>query len=161
MSSLPSNCVTSFQPFSIGGIVSTGTFYIKCDDHRMIKYSKTYVAVFVWMVTRAVHLETVLSFFTGMFLYCYQRFIGRRGNPKILYSNTGTNFIGTERYLNLNDNRIQKLAAESYTRSGNSIYLVPLTTEVYGKALSSQPRSYLMREENDERVCKINFRLFY
>ncbi|KAH1021907.1 hypothetical protein HUJ04_011391 [Dendroctonus ponderosae] len=44
---------------------------------------------------RAVHLELCNSLSTSDFIQALRRFIARRGRPKTVYSDNGTNFVGT------------------------------------------------------------------
>ncbi|GFV10944.1 integrase catalytic domain-containing protein [Trichonephila clavipes] len=48
----------------------------------------------------AVHFELITSVFTAPFLQSLRRFISRRGRPTIIYSDNGTNFIGSNIALN-------------------------------------------------------------
>ncbi|GFW24647.1 integrase catalytic domain-containing protein [Trichonephila clavipes] len=43
---------------------------------------------------RCVHLELVTSISTECFIQAFRRFIARRGQPSIVYSDNGTNFVG-------------------------------------------------------------------
>ncbi|XP_071639995.1 uncharacterized protein [Temnothorax longispinosus] len=60
---------------------------------------KAYVAIFVCMATKAVHLEVVSSMTTDAFLSAFKRFIARRGKPSDVFSDNGTNFVGANREL--------------------------------------------------------------
>lgn len=60
---------------------------------------KAYIAVFVCMSTRAVHLEVVNGYSTPAFLGAYARFCARRGLPASIYSDNGTTFVGADREL--------------------------------------------------------------
>jgi hypothetical protein len=51
--------------------------------------------MFTCAVYRAIHLELVNSFSTKGFLLGL-RFIACRRHPKVIYSDNGTNFVGTD-----------------------------------------------------------------
>ena len=48
---------------------------------------------------RAVHIEVAHTLEADSFTCAYQRFVSRRGMPKEIYSDNGTNFTGPEREL--------------------------------------------------------------
>lgn len=60
---------------------------------------KAYVAIFVCLATRAVHLELVGDYSTTAFLDAYTRFCARRGLPVAMYADNGTTFVGAEKEL--------------------------------------------------------------
>ncbi|XP_033115740.1 uncharacterized protein LOC117115956 [Anneissia japonica] len=60
---------------------------------------KRWGVVFKCMTTWAVHLEVIESMNMDAFLMAFQRFVSRRGKPKELYSDCGTNFKGAEKEL--------------------------------------------------------------
>ncbi|XP_029155164.1 uncharacterized protein LOC114928246 [Nylanderia fulva] len=61
--------------------------------------TKAYIALFVCMASRAVHLEVVDGYSTSAFLGAYARFCARRGLPESIYSDNGTTFVGADREL--------------------------------------------------------------
>lgn len=63
-----------------------------------------YVAVFICLCTKAVHLELVSDLTTERFIQALRRFASRRGKPKDMYSDNGTNFVGAcNKLRDLND----------------------------------------------------------
>ena len=54
---------------------------------------------FLCFATKAVHNEIVTSLTTEAFLAALRRFIARRGRPKQIYSDNGTNFQGASNQL--------------------------------------------------------------
>ena len=56
-----------------------------------------WVCLFTCFSTRAVHLEIVLSLDSQICLDAIQRFAARRGCPKIVPSDNGTNFVEAAR----------------------------------------------------------------
>ena len=48
---------------------------------------------------RAVHLEVAHNLTTDSLLQALRRFISRRGKPRQIYSDKGTNFVGAEKTL--------------------------------------------------------------
>lgn len=99
MGDLPVSRVTPAKPFDSTGVDFCGPIYIKEGKRRGVKKTKAYVAVFVCMAVKAVHLEVVSDMTTDAFLNALKRFISRRGRPANVYSDNGTNFTGANREL--------------------------------------------------------------
>lgn len=100
MADLPKPRITPSRPFTNVGIDFTGHVEIKSNKGRGIKTTKGYIAVFVCLATKAVHLELVSDLSTVSFLAALRRMCSRRGVPKNVYSDNGTNFVGASRLLN-------------------------------------------------------------
>ena len=60
---------------------------------------KAYVAVFVLLSVKAVHLEAVSDLTAEAFLACLQQFVAQGGKPDLMWSDHGTNYIGTANTL--------------------------------------------------------------
>ena len=60
---------------------------------------KAYICVFVSLSVKAVHLELVSDLTSEAFIACLRRFISRRGKPTLLWSDHGTNFVGSKRIV--------------------------------------------------------------
>ncbi|XP_039302131.1 uncharacterized protein LOC113005359 [Solenopsis invicta] len=76
-----------------------GPVLIRSRSGREIASKKAYIALFVCMATRAVHLELVEGYSTPAFLGAYSHFVARRGLPESIYSDNGTTFVGADREL--------------------------------------------------------------
>ncbi|XP_078495514.1 uncharacterized protein LOC144750757 [Ciona intestinalis] len=81
--------------FSHVGIDYFGPLMVKQGRSQV----KRYGCLFTCMTIRAVHLEVAHSLSTDSFIGALRRFIGRRGRPKCIYSDNGTNFVGAERTI--------------------------------------------------------------
>ncbi|XP_051167780.1 uncharacterized protein LOC127285688 [Leptopilina boulardi] len=99
MGDLPKIRVNQARPFSHVGIDYCGPFFIKEKKYRNRTKIKIYIAVFVCLVVKAVHLEVVSDVSTETFLGALRRFIGRRGKPNVISSDNGSNFIGANNEL--------------------------------------------------------------
>lgn len=82
-------------PFYSPGVDHFGPFTVKVGRHN----EKRWGVMFKCLTTRAVHLELLTSLDSDAFLLTNRRFIARRGKPKELLSDRGTNFRGAEREL--------------------------------------------------------------
>ncbi|KFM66923.1 hypothetical protein X975_05448, partial [Stegodyphus mimosarum] len=78
--------------FEVTGIDLCGPLILK-------NKNKAWVVLFTFAVYRCVHLELVTSVSTECFIQAFRRFIARRGRPSIVYSDNGTNFVGTSALL--------------------------------------------------------------
>ncbi|XP_075157918.1 uncharacterized protein LOC142231185 [Haematobia irritans] len=99
MAALPPERCTFSLPFTNTGIDFAGPFDLKTSQLRNAKLQKGYAAVFVCLATRAIHLETCSDLTTEAFMATFDRFVGRRGFPKKVFSDNGTNFVGASRTL--------------------------------------------------------------
>lgn len=99
MGDLPRVRVTEARPFLNVGIDYCGPFFIKERKFRNRGRIKVYVAVFVCLAVKAVHLELVSDMTTDGFIAALKRFIARRGFCRNIYSDNGTNFVGANNEL--------------------------------------------------------------
>ena len=99
MADLPEFRVEDSQPiFSNTGVDLFGPIYIKQRRARL----KRWGSLFTCLNTRAVHLEVVESLETDSFINCLRRFTSRRGQPKLIISDCGSNFKGAANELKEN-----------------------------------------------------------
>ena len=99
MAPVPTVRITPGPAFETTGDDYAGPFSVHTSKGRGHKSSKGYIAIFICMVTRAVHIEVVSDYSTKTFLLAYERFTSRRGNPRALYSANGTTFHGVDAEL--------------------------------------------------------------
>ncbi len=118
MGPLPSSRTDVALPFQSTGVDFAGPFTIRVGLPRSKKTSKAYLVVFICMLTKAVHLEVCLSLSTEAFTQTLRDFCNRRGTPTDLYSDNGSNFLGTRNeILQLQD----FLAAKNTNRAINQL----------------------------------------
>ncbi|GFX11076.1 putative gag-pol protein [Trichonephila clavipes] len=158
MGNLPKHRATLERPFFSCGIDYAGPVLIKCNKGRGTKSTKGYIALFVCLATKAVHIEAVGDLTTDSFIAALRRFSARRGAPRHIYSDNGTNFVGARRKLD----EIRKLwlslptnEAISYYLSKSSIdwHFIPPSSPHFGELttlltqieglLNSRPLSYV------------------
>ena len=87
--------------FNNTGVDYAGAVYIKSTSGPVRKpiVTKCYVAVFVSLFVKAVHLEPVTELTTSVFIATLRRFIARRGMPSTLWSDNGTKFVGAAKEI--------------------------------------------------------------
>ncbi|XP_046608569.1 uncharacterized protein LOC124299393 [Neodiprion virginianus] len=96
MGQLSKDRVTEARPFCNVGVDYCGPFYTKEKRFRNRARVKIYVAVFVCLVVKAVHLEVVSDMTSEGFIAALRRFVARRGKPSIISSDNGSNFVGAK-----------------------------------------------------------------
>ena len=99
MGSLPKQRVTPSRPFLASGVDYCGPFNIRVGGPRSKTTVKTYIAIFVCMATKAVHIEVVEDLSSRAFLDAFARFVSRRGRCLEIFSDNATNFHGANRML--------------------------------------------------------------
>jgi transposase InsO family protein len=101
MGQLPAARVQPSRPFAATGIDYGGPFTLKIGGKRSKLTQKAYLALFVCMSTKALHLELVSDLTTNAFLAALRRFVSRRGRPAQVYSDNATNFVSASKELKL------------------------------------------------------------
>jgi len=99
MGDLPKFRVNSTYPFYEVGCDYAGPILLKQHNGRKAPVIKAYVAVFICLVTKAIHLELVSDLSTNAFLAALERFVSRRGLCAHIHSDNGTNFQGAANKL--------------------------------------------------------------
>ncbi|KAL0821872.1 hypothetical protein ABMA28_005274 [Loxostege sticticalis] len=125
MGSLPAVRLRPARPFIKTSVDFAGPFYVRANKVRNAKIVKCYVAVFVCMSVKAIHLEIVSELSTEAFLATLRRFVSRRGLCTDIYSDCGRNFVGCDRYLK-----------ELYSFLRNDVVQTTLNSKVLGQGIS-------------------------
>ncbi|XP_075258400.1 uncharacterized protein LOC142350437 [Convolutriloba macropyga] len=63
------------------------------------KEEKAYICLFKCLVTRAVHLEVTDDLTKSACMTAIRRFVARRGQPRLLLSDNGSNFLGARQHI--------------------------------------------------------------
>ncbi|KAK0156172.1 hypothetical protein N1851_000542 [Merluccius polli] len=96
MSDLPEDRLRLRQaPFHSTGVDCFGPLTVR--NRRASE--KRWGIIYTCLTTRAMHLEVLHHLTTDSFLMSFKRFASRRGTPKTLRSDRGTNFVGGEAEL--------------------------------------------------------------
>jgi len=98
MAPLPRQRVVPTRPFAVSGVDFAGPLMIRSGIRRQTGI-KAWIAVFICLSTRAIHLEPVIGLTSGAFLASLRRFMSRRGKCSTIHSDNGTNFVGVQKEL--------------------------------------------------------------
>ena len=114
MASLPKDKMCEELPFTYCGVDLFGPLVVK----EGLKELKRYGTLFTCLSCRAIHIEAANSLSTNCFLMCLQRFIGRRGNVRLIRSDNGTNFVGasaelTKAFTEMNHQKINQFMQDN------------------------------------------------
>jgi len=82
-------------PFAHVGVDYFGPLFVKQGRSQV----KRYGFLFTCLTMRAMYTEVAHTLEADSFICAYQRFVSRRGKPKEILSDNGTNFTGAEREL--------------------------------------------------------------
>ncbi|XP_059616178.1 uncharacterized protein LOC132261395 [Phlebotomus argentipes] len=94
MGDLPAARVQQHRAFYQSGCDFAGPIKIRASKLRKAPIIKAYIAVFICMSTKAMHLEAVSDLTTDAFLAAQRRFSARRGHCHSIFCDNGTNFLG-------------------------------------------------------------------
>lgn len=105
MADLPTERLAAFsRPFTHVGIDFFGPMEIVIGRRK----EKRWGMIVICLTTRAVHVELANSLSTDSCIIAIRNFIARRGTPRSIRSDRGTNFIGASRILD----KVQKAYQE-------------------------------------------------
>ena len=95
----PARILNPKKAFEHCGLDYAGPLSLRIAPGRGQKSHKGYIALFVCLASRAIHLELVSNYSTPAFLDAFTRFCSRRGLPNTIYSDNGTTFVGADKEL--------------------------------------------------------------
>ena len=112
MGNLPQERLDFTKAFLHTGVDFAGPFHVRAAAGRGVRISKCYIAVFICLAVKAIHLELVGALTSEAFLAALSRFRSRRGRVDRLFSDNGTNFIGAFKRLNDIDGQLSRKGIE-------------------------------------------------
>ncbi|GFU55641.1 integrase catalytic domain-containing protein [Trichonephila clavipes] len=133
MGNLPANRLSAGRAFLNVGIDFGGPFITKPNVSRSKVKLKSYLALFICMATKAVHLEVVSDLSADAFLAAFRRFISRRGKPTNMFSDNATNFKGASSYLKEQLMLIKSVEVQNFvTQESITWHFIPPTAAHIG-----------------------------
>lgn len=130
MGNLPTVRVTPARPFLNSGCDYAGPFNLRRHRGRNSPSEKAYIALFVCLATKALHLELVGDCSTDAFLSAYKRFTARRGHCSNIYCDNGTNFVGANSELQkikalITNQKHQDIVSKHGSLYGTTFHFIP------------------------------------
>uniref|UniRef100_A0A1B0CTR4 Putative pao retrotransposon peptidase n=1 Tax=Lutzomyia longipalpis TaxID=7200 RepID=A0A1B0CTR4_LUTLO len=114
MGQLPRERLESYiPPFTHTGLDFFGPMEVKIGRSRV----KRYGAIFTCFSTRAVHLELCDSLTADSCIMALRRFMSRRGTPKTIFSDNGTNFHGANNELAVSIKEVEDQQMKEFAES--------------------------------------------
>lgn len=135
MGNLPSPRVQIDRVFTHTGIDCAGPIDLRMSKGRGSKSYKGYIVLFICLSTKAIHIEAVSDMATSGFLAAYRRFCARRGMPRHLYSDNGTNFVGASRTLRKESTHFINVSADlldDISKQGSEWHFIPPASPHFG-----------------------------
>lgn len=151
MGDLPKHRVEPGRVFSNVGLDYCGPIEINLNCGRgKPRIIKSYIAVFVCMSTKAVHLELVLDCSSENFLNALKRFTSRRGKPRNVFSDNAKNFVGANNELQklINSENFKNKVVSHLTNDNIDFHFIPPRAPHFGglwEAAVKSAKSHLKR----------------
>lgn len=127
--------------FETTGVYYSGAITCASRQGRGCRLVKVYIAIFICLTTKAVHLELEGDFTSNKYFLALYRFISRRGKPIHIYSDNGTSFVGAHsdisRFLRLNCGSLAEQSANDGINFNLFLPIVHILAES-GKWVSSR-----------------------
>ncbi|XP_062703650.1 uncharacterized protein LOC134286097 [Aedes albopictus] len=136
MGPLPAARVTPSRAFVKSGVDYCGPFFVRPPNRRGNSV-KIFVAIFVCMASKAVHIEMVYSLSSDSFVSALKRFVSRRGRVSDVYCDNARTFVGANRQLQEHKQQFDAIhrstgLAESCTEAGINFHFNPARSPHFG-----------------------------
>ena len=95
MTDLPKERISEEPPFTYCGVKWFGSFIVKHGQKEVRRYG----ALCSCLSSRAIHMEIVYSLSTDSFIMSLRRFVGCKGNVRMIKSGNGSNPIAASTEL--------------------------------------------------------------
>ncbi|XP_036318373.1 uncharacterized protein LOC118733187 [Rhagoletis pomonella] len=164
MGDLPAARYTVTFPFMHTGVDYVGPFNIRATKGRGHKSYKGYVALFVCLASKGIHLEMVSDMTTQSFIHALERFVAARGICSDMYSDRGTTFVGADALMKeeLKEFRKQLDAAASYaSRTGINWHFIPPGAPNFGVLWEAGVKSMKALLKRTINTTTLTFEEFY
>ncbi|CAK1597725.1 unnamed protein product [Parnassius mnemosyne] len=99
MGQLPASRTELEFPFLHCNVDYAGPVLIADREGRGCKLIKSFLAIFICSSVKACHIELVTALSSEAYIAALNRFVSRRGKPKSITSDNGSNFIGASNEL--------------------------------------------------------------
>ncbi|CAK1594442.1 unnamed protein product [Parnassius mnemosyne] len=99
MGQLPASRTELEFPFLHCNVDYAGSVLIADRKSRGCKLIKSFLAIFICSSVKACHIELVTALSSEAYIAALNRFVSRRGKPKSITSDNGSNFIGASNEL--------------------------------------------------------------
>ena len=97
MMTWPERKLSRSIPFTYTGLDYLGPIYVKSKSGR----KKVWIALFTFVVVRAIHLEVISDMTAEKFLMALRRFLSRRGKPDEIILDNASQFVAAKTVVNL------------------------------------------------------------
>ncbi|XP_072392388.1 uncharacterized protein [Diabrotica undecimpunctata] len=164
MGNLPSSRLVPFRPFYNCGLDYAGPFLLKDRHTGNYKTIKGYIALFICLATKAIHLEVVSSLTTESFLSTLKRFISRRGKYASILSDNGSTFVGAKNELVKFFDTSSSTIRDNLTTEGINWQFIPPRSPHFGGVWEAGVKSvkfHLIMSLAIQFFHMKNFPLFY
>ena len=162
MAELPGFRVNISRPFANCGVDYAGPIQLKRHKGRGAKCIKGYIALFICLATKAIHIEAVSDLTTEAFIAALRRLSSRRGFPSHIYSDNATNFVGARRKLselNRVTSKIHQSEDVAYFLAQSSVkwHMIPPTSPHFGGIWEAGIKSVKFHLKRVIGDCKLTF----